>query len=60
MNVVCKFRCNEVAQQEQGQRVTLPSGELKFFVTNPAVFDAFKPGKEYLITLEEAPAPPAS
>lgn len=75
MNVICKFRCDEVAIQTQGRRVTLnaasgegnkswskwtPSGKLDFFVTNPDVFDAFEPGKEYFITLAEVPVEPPS
>ena len=32
-----------------------PSASLEMYVTNPAAFDAFEPGRDYLVTLSPAP-----
>jgi hypothetical protein len=34
-----------------------PSGYMELTVSNPAAFDSFEVGKEYLLTFEEATAP---
>lgn len=32
-----------------------PSGQLEMCITNPALMGHFKPGRQYMVTIEEAP-----
>lgn len=70
-SIVCKFSCYQVARQHNCELVTLhavsgeqnkpwslwtPSGKFEVTITNPEAFGAFEPGKNYLLTVTEAPA----
>ena len=72
MSVQAKFKCTSVTDYGADKAVTLsavtsgpgneswakytPGGEVKLTITNPAAYEQFRPGVEYLLSFEEVRA----
>ena len=57
--VIGKLGADAVDEDNTYSKYT-PSGELRLFITNPALFGKYKPGKKFYVDFTEAPEAPAS
>jgi hypothetical protein len=66
VKMVCRYQSSEVGSEEhllgavtgaenEPWSSSTPHGQLSFTIGNPGAFGHIQPGREYIVTIEEAP-----